>query len=679
MLLRAVRDGRAGKPPRKRGPARDIPDELVNAVAGYAMLKQVAGDEQKPRMLMGVAVAAVKGTHLESKLATPCQRRHFLERVRQVHGIESGPCQCVDDRRWQWLTSSNLETWFKCYFEILYQRGFIDAMPENVWEVVTVPEARAVRMGNADESHQKLSNEGEQRGTRANTYYNKGLGRAGKRKVEYQKHASIMAWASYGGEVGGLHCMLASDADSLKKGAAAEAAPARMRPEWTFGVPRVKGKWGNPGEIIMEPSFILNEKGGMQGNGLQQWVEQQIVPAYPNMAYEWKFDEAGSVLEGPVFMQLDAGPDRLTDCSLEWRQDMWDQGLILFPGLPNGTSGNQLCDDLFGVYKTGCDTVAEDIVSERVAAADLDPTVQVKLDFCDLGRIINGKPDNPEEKRPFCNAFTPEKILSSVKKLGLNPINLEQAISHRRVRDDSKGGTRTDAISKVRSRQETDLGAVQALGLNSNVLNVPPPKPKKKSFIAPPSTEDEKFAALKENSSVGTMWWAVGSKAFNAPVITAPAVARLAERKAEEERKQAKAADSWSGLQLAARELEERREQEGLSYEDLSAAEVKQLVGYVFRARKSKGVSEHQTPKAKAVAFLDGLPAGEMQQLLLQTEPGVVSARLLGAPETAAPEQEPLALTLTLRPRACPWLSGAFQSCGHKICCPTKVACRNLA
>ena len=79
MLLRAVRDGRAGKPPRKRGPARDIPDELVNAVAGYAMLKQqVAGDEQKPRMLMGVAVAAVKGTHLESKLATPCQRRHFL-------------------------------------------------------------------------------------------------------------------------------------------------------------------------------------------------------------------------------------------------------------------------------------------------------------------------------------------------------------------------------------------------------------------------------------------------------------------------------------------------------------------------------------------------------------------------------------------------------------------------
>lgn len=74
-----------------------------------------------------------------------------------------------------------------------------------------------------------------------------------------------------------------------------------------------------------------------------------------------------------------------------------------------------------------------------------------------------------------------------------------------------------------------------------------------------------------------------------------------------------KAADSWSELQAAAGELEQRREQEGLDYGDLSALEVKQLVSYVFRARKSKGVSEHQAPKAQAVDFLDALPAGEMQ------------------------------------------------------------------
>ena len=68
------------------------------------------------------------------------------------------------------------------------------------------------------------------------------------------------------------------------------------------------------------------------------------------------------------------------------------------------------------------------------------------------------------------------------------------------------------------------------------------------------------------------MWWAVGAKAFNAPVVTAPAVARLEERKAEEQRKQVKAADSWSELQAAARELEQRREREGLGYGDLSGS-----------------------------------------------------------------------------------------------------------
>ena len=167
------------------------------------MLKQVAGDEQKPRSLIGVAVAAVKGTALESKLAKPSQRRFFLSRVRKVDGMESSACQCVDDRRWQWLTSGNLERWFVCYLELLFERGFIDSMPQDVWEVVTVPAAKAARMGNADESHQKLSNEGEQRGSRANTYHNKSLGRAGKRKVECQKHASIMAWAAYSGRWAG--------------------------------------------------------------------------------------------------------------------------------------------------------------------------------------------------------------------------------------------------------------------------------------------------------------------------------------------------------------------------------------------------------------------------------------------------------------------------------------------
>ena len=51
-------------------------------------------------------------------------------------------------------------------------------MPDSKWDVITIPAARAARMGNADESHQELSNEGEARGPRATTYNNPELGRA---------------------------------------------------------------------------------------------------------------------------------------------------------------------------------------------------------------------------------------------------------------------------------------------------------------------------------------------------------------------------------------------------------------------------------------------------------------------------------------------------------------------
>ena len=79
----------------------------------------------------------------------------------------------------------------------------------------------------------------------------------------------------------------------------------------------------------------------------------------------------------------------------------------------------------------------------------------------------------------------------------------------------------------------------------------------------------------------------------------------------------------------------------------MSAAEVKTLVSYVFRARKAKGVAEHTGKKAAAVAFLEALAPGELQHLLLRTEPGIATAVLVGpAPAlTQEPEVRQLAFT----------------------------------
>lgn len=127
------------------------------------------------------------------------------------------------------------------------QYKYIPGIPDDKFEVITIEDRKLYRMGNGDETHQKLSNEGEKSGPRSHVYINPALGRAGKRKVENQKHATVLVWLSYGGEVGAPHVMLATDATAAKKGAIAAGAKEdtiRIRPEWTFGaVPRVYGVW----------------------------------------------------------------------------------------------------------------------------------------------------------------------------------------------------------------------------------------------------------------------------------------------------------------------------------------------------------------------------------------------------------------------------------------------------
>ena len=56
-------------------------------------------------------------------------------------------------------------------------------------------------------------------------------------------------------------------------------------------------------------------------------------------------------------------------------------------------------------------------------------------------------------------------------------------------------------------------------------------------------------------------------------------------------------------------------------------------------------MTEHYAPKATAVAYLNMLPIGEMQQLLNRAEPGVPAMPALTAPVVAAVRvAEPLAL-----------------------------------
>ena len=402
------------------------------------------------------------------------QRRALLRRVRLEFGLAVTASVTIDDRRWQWLTSTNLTIWFRGYVAALDEWDYIPYIPDDIFEVIDIDAAKAARMGNGDETQQKLSNEGFTKGSGSHTYINTLLGRAGKRKYEHQRHVTVLAWVSYGGEAGAPHVMLATDAAAAKKNAPDTADPdsIRIRPEWTFGVPRVKGKFGHSSEQVFEPSFILNEKGGMCSGGLEEFTRMQLLPAYPNLAPKWKLADDGTVEEGPLFFQLDAGPDRYTETSIGFRSRMWEKGLSFFSGLPNGTAANQAMDDLFGVYKTTCAENIDDIVSERIAAKSLDSSLKVGIDFCDIGRVMNGRDGDPVERRPFERAFSPAKIIASAKRLGLCPVDLRTALAHPRVRDDSIEGVRAEKVQELRASNETTVRQIEELGFNSTPLTV---------------------------------------------------------------------------------------------------------------------------------------------------------------------------------------------------------------
>ena len=516
-------------------------------------------------------------------------------------------------------------------------------MPDDIFEILVIAAEKLTYMANGDESHQKLSNEGDASGPRSNVYINPNLARAGKRKVVYSKHATIWVWAAYDGQVGPVALMLATDAaeaKAYKQGTAASTSTApctansttdavsdstqcfanrrgiRVRPDWMCGVPRVQGKFGCKETQIFEPIFMLNESGGTTGDSLEEMFELGVLPCYPNLSPKFEYDAEGSIVKAPLHFQLDAGPGRYAESTLAWRASMWERGLALFPGLLNGTASNQVLDDLFGVYKSGCSDVTDIIISERITANQKDSTVKVNLDFCDLGRIINGRPQDPVHLRSFERSFTPEKIKASTEKLGLAPINLKRALSHPRVRDDSSDGSRNSVAVQLIERNKATLLEVAAAGFDSTVLTVPLVKEKQSNpaFVAPPAAWEDRWKAVKAaGASAGAHWVAVGPRAFNAPDVVLPAMERVQDRINASQEKAQQKEETLRELQEAAVEI---CDECGGAFDELTAADAKTVVSFIFKAKKMKGVGQHTANKQAAVDYLLELDMDDIQVLL---------------------------------------------------------------
>ena len=274
-----------------------------------------------------------------------------------------------------------------------------------------------------------------------------------------------MHWANYDSEIGAGTYIFPS--------AAEDEEDRRIRTSWIDGLPHPRGYFGFNEPTELSPSVLVTPKGGTVRGTFQQFVETQIYPAYPNIDPEWVLEEYMTadgpdyrVIKGPVFMQVDSGPDRVNESNLAFRLNAARRGLIIFPGLPNGTAANQLMDGVFGPFKLACDRVCDDIVTERIKAQEDDSTLTITLSNDDLPRMVNGrsneelkrlKLDLASEMRPFRQSFGPLAITNCLAKLGLCPVDFARACKHPRVRDDTDTGDRGKLIQKIETRHATSL------------------------------------------------------------------------------------------------------------------------------------------------------------------------------------------------------------------------------
>ena len=133
-------------------------------------------------------------------------------------------------------------------------------------------------------------------------------------------------------------------------------------------------------------------------------------------------------------------------------------------------------------------------------------------------------------------------------------------------------------------------------------------------MVAGPSDAEQRWQQVKKaGACAGAHWVAVGARAFNAPDVVGPAAERLAEKNADAAERTRQNAADFSSLHMAARDIFNETSPD---FDLLGVAELKQLVSFVFKAKNETGITKHAASKATALAFIQSLPEGELEELL---------------------------------------------------------------
>ena len=126
-------------------------------------------------------------------------------------------------------------------------------------------------------------------------------------------------------------------------------------------------------------------------------------------------------------------------------------------------------------------------------AADLP---KIELTNADLPRIVNGRPGDPIELRPFSYAFSRKKVHGANAKVGAVPLTRAALLNPKVRKELLVQDTPQGAVAEINSAHKQNLAQARALALNTDVMEME--LPRRFDVVAPPTDEEEIIRKLKE-------------------------------------------------------------------------------------------------------------------------------------------------------------------------------------
>jgi hypothetical protein len=547
-LYRAVRHGKVGESPMKRGPAPKIPDVLLEVTSLHAEVSQVGeGGELRGREIKRILGAAVIGTKYEHTFTVESAWKKL--RSRHPERLQAGTKVSMEEARSKWTTVNNLEQWFDDVKADLINSGLVIDREVRDEEGVLMSEVDfrsddvRRRIINMDETHHDLSITGDKGGSRALVYSNPKRQRGFKKTVKAGRHVTGVYATNAAGEA--LPPLYIFDS-----GAKIESN-FRVKLSWLNGLPTISGRFGCPSTIEQSSYYSVRARGSMDDSLFNDYIERVVLPLYPNISKEVRFDANGKLLCGPVILKVDSGPGRIVANldSISKRAAFRELGLLILMGLPNATSVNQEMDALYGAFKSATYARGEVILTERMrlrglersaaaAAATINTTgtdaaaappklTPFSMGFEDLSTVVDGNITDDVSMKPFTRTFTREKILRSWSKVGFCPFT-RNCVQGKKVRHELGQASQDKALEDLHESYTGVVSRADQEGLNAGIFDGRIPVAKCVNREPVENDQVKKLVETKGSFSAGGLWSICGTRIGNASVVLRAQTEQLA-------------------------------------------------------------------------------------------------------------------------------------------------------